>query len=100
MDSHSDFINKINAAPQDVSRPIFQDLIAKGYSDGAWRTSPSAVDAKCISLDGERFQLQDLVSNLRHDASIFEKSHVGCHCAVECDGPEGKKVVTAYGLVS
>ena len=100
MQSHQHFMGSLLGAPQDVSRPVFEELIGEGYNEGAWETNPSATDGPCVAMNGTRLSLQDLISNLQHDAPIFEKTHPGCHCGVRCTG-EGKPdvVVGAFGRV-
>jgi len=100
MHSHKDFLANLTAAPQDVSRPVFEQLIAEGYADTLWNTSASATDAACIARNLERMPLADMIANLQHDAPIYEKTHVGCTCSVTVSGA-GKPdvVVNAFGRI-
>lgn len=100
VNDHEHFLNNLTAAPQDISRPVLEDLISKGYQTVRWVSSPSAVDGKCISMDGEMFPIQEFISNLQHDAPVYEKTHVGCTCTVVVSG-EGLNdvVVNAFGIV-
>jgi hypothetical protein len=98
--SHEQFLAGLNAAPQDVSLPLLQGYVEQGYVDYVWNCSPSAVDAKCLSLDGERGAIADLLLVLMHDAPIFEHSHVGCHCSITISGPDLPDIVIgAFGVV-
>ncbi len=98
--AHNDFVKSLMAAPQDVSLPILRKLLAQGYKTVTWRTSESAMDAECISKDGDRFDLRTFISGLRHNAPIYEKTHVGCSCSVVLESP-GKKpvIVNAFGIM-
>jgi hypothetical protein len=107
VESHDSFRQSVIAAPQDVSLPVFQELLADGYDTGRWVTNPAAHDARCLSLNGNVFPLAGFLEGLQHAAPIYESrdvagvqvgGHVGCHCQVVVSGP-GKEdaVVTAFG---
>lgn len=101
MESHTQFVNKLLAAPQDVSLPILRSLFAKGYRKTKWRTNAGATDAPCISKDGDEQGLSSFISGLQHAAPIYEKTHVGCRCVIEVSGPNKPQVVvSAFGLVN
>jgi hypothetical protein len=98
VESHAAFSNRVMGAPKDVSLPILQELLSQGYDNTAWRTNAGAVDAPCISRNGDQQPLADFISNLQYEAPIFEKTHVGCGCGVEVTGPDLPMVyVTAFG---
>ncbi len=100
IDSHEKFIAELKAAPQDISLPVFQDLMAQGYVDYVWNVSPSATDAACLVKSGDRGTLIDLTqTNLQHNACIFGQTHPGCHCTVTVSGPGLPEVVVgAFGI--
>ncbi len=104
MKDHKDFVAELilEAAPQDVSTPILQKLLRQGYDLTTWRTSASAMDAPCISKDGDQLALRDFLGGLRHNAPMFEKTHVGCRCIVEVTSTKNraKKMirVSAFGI--
>ncbi len=93
----------VEAAPQDVSLPILKKLSRKGYDTGTWRTSASATDGPCIAKDGDVEQLKMYFTGLRHNAPIFEKTHVGCKCFIEVTSVKKPKLppvmVSAFGIV-
>lgn len=101
MDSHQQFLNKLRAAPQDVSLPVFQELEAQGYDKGTWVSSPSAVDALCISLNGNDYPIAEFTQNVPYDAPVYHLTHPGCSCQVQVTGPDLPEVfVNAFGRVS
>lgn len=102
MKNHNDFIAslKTEAAPQDVSLPVLEQLLGEGYDTCTWNTSPSATDGPCISMGGEVIPLADFIANLMYAAPLFEKTHVGCHCSVSVSGPGlDPREVSAFGFV-
>lgn len=96
MKPHDDFRQQVTAAPQDVSLPVLEELLADGYDTVGWHTNPGATDGPCISRDGERFALADFISGLQHAAPIFEKTHVGCKCLITVSGPGKEDVNVDY----
>lgn len=108
MESHQHFLNSISAAPQDVSLPVLQDLLGKGYDTTVWQTYPASTDPICVAKNGDRVPLADFISGLQHNAPFYEGSstgahgaHVGCRCSVLVSGPGLEDVqVNAFGLVS
>ncbi len=101
MRNHEHFRQSLFAAPQDISLPIFEALLAEGYDTVTWQTSASAVDAKCIGLNGEKFALADFISGLQHNAPIYEHGHVGDTCVMLVTGPSlPDKLVNAFGETS
>jgi len=70
---------------QDLSLPIFQNLLQMGYDFLIWHLNESEhtmIDI-CDELDGQEFNLDEFISGLQYSAPIFEKSHVGCNCWME-----------------
>ncbi len=99
MLSHEHFKKSITAAPQDVSLPVLEELLAQGYQTVVWRTNPGATDGPCIAADGNTYTLADFISGLQHAAPFYEKTHVGCRCTAVVSGPGLEdKVVTAFGI--
>ena len=100
MDSHDHYL-ELAAAPQDVSLPVFEELIGGGYMTGVWMTDPGATDGPCIAADGNTYTLPEFISGLQHAAPFYEHTHVGCKCALRCQGPGlPDVVVTAFGRQS
>jgi hypothetical protein len=99
MKTHEEFVAELMAAAQDVSLPIFQDLLRKGYTDTKWQTNAGATDVECISKDLDALPLKDFLYGLAHNAPIYEKTHIGCRCSVLVTGA-GKPdvIVTAFGI--
>ncbi len=85
---------------QDMSRPVLEDLLNQGYEVVEWDSGRS-VHSVCRELNHQQWSLQDFVSNLNHDAPIFEKSHPGdANCRVMITGPGLTTVyVDSYGNV-
>lgn len=84
----------------DHSRPVLEKLLEEGYDTTMWRTSPTAQDGKCKSLDGQQWRLEDFLAGLQHDAPVYERSHVQCTCHVVVTGPGKPEVrVNWEGIV-
>jgi hypothetical protein len=82
---------------QDLSRPVLEQLLAQGYTIVKWDSGNSR-HSQCLELNNQQWNLTDFIANLRHDASIFEKSHPGCYCKVLVTGPNLSNVfVDSYG---
>lgn len=86
---------------KDRSRSILQALLAKGYNIVQW-DSGATVCEKCGPLHGQRWDLKQFITGLRHDAPIFERSHPGCKsCSVIVYSRKSKKLkqmkVDSYG---
>jgi hypothetical protein len=107
---HAEFVNKLVAAPKDISLPILQDLLNQGYDKVTWNTNAGAVDSACLTLNNESWPLADFLQGLLHEAPIYEArqvagatagSHVGCHCVLRVTGPDLPDVmVNAFGITS
>lgn len=103
MQPHDEFAHRITAAPQDVSLPVFEELQGQGYNRVKWHTSPGATDGPCIAKNDDDWDLGEFLlgptgAGLQHAAPIYERTHVGCHCAVTVSGPGLPDViVTAFG---
>lgn len=72
--------------PQDVSREKLEILKSEGYIKVTWKMSPGTVDSKCVDLNGASWSIEDFLSQTSHDAPIYSKSHVGCHCSIIIEG--------------
>ncbi len=72
-ETHTEFIERLFGAPQDISLPIFQKLLRQRYDQTTWRTNAGATDAPCISKDGDQLPLKDFLAGLRYKAPIYEK---------------------------
>jgi len=90
----------IVSAPQDVSRPVLEDLLSRGYTDTKWVVSPGAVDAPCISRGGDTMPLAEFAVPPGYDACFYSRTHVGCKCTVTVSGPGFPDLsVSAFGIV-
>jgi len=96
MKPHDRFRQELTAAPQDVSLPVLEELLADGYDQVYWHTSPGATDGPCIAAEGPKGSLADFISGLQHAAPIFEHTHVGCRCSITVSGPGKEDVVVDY----
>lgn len=72
-------MHNIDAASQDRSLPILNQLLSEGFDEVEWKWNGQHTDI-CFDLDGQKWPLKEFISNLRHRAPIFEKSHVNCLC--------------------
>ena len=71
---------------QDMSRPILEELLNRGYSVVQWNAGQSA-HGTCLELNNQQWTLEDFLSGLVHDAPIFERSHPGDNnCSVIISG--------------
>ena len=82
MESHERYLQRILAAPKDISLPIFQGLLRKGYNMTRWQKSASAKDSACIGMNNRTEPLDEFIGGLSFAAPIYEKTHVGCTCSV------------------
>jgi hypothetical protein len=73
---------RIDGAEQDVSLKDLNDLLANGFDEVEWVWESRDRTCKCSELNGLKWTLSDFITNLRHDAPIFEHSHVNCHCHI------------------
>lgn len=71
---------------QDDSTYIFKKLLQLGYDKGIWHVNEKThtVYDICDTLDGKVVDLKELISDLEHDAPIFETSHPNCNCYILC----------------
>jgi hypothetical protein len=69
----------IDAANQDMSLSVLQELLDNGFDEVEWVGNEYEC-AQCQNLNGTKYSLADFISNLQHAAPIFEKSHVNCRC--------------------
>lgn len=97
--SHDEFLaSVVQAAPQDVSAPIFERLLSEGYTETEWVTNPGATDGPCIAKNGDKMPLIEFLANTMYNAPIYSKTHVSCKCSVRVSGPDKQDViVNAFG---
>ena len=71
---------------QDDSLPILQRLILLGYTHAIWHLHEELhkVYDICDAYDGEEIDLKEIVKDLKHNAPIFEFTHVNCLCYLWC----------------
>lgn len=75
---------------QDVSLPVFQDLLEQGYDTATFVAWSGACDY-CKKRNGMRWSLLDFISNLQYDAPIFEKAaHVNAQSNIRVSDSKGK----------
>lgn len=79
-------------AADDMSAFILQDFLAAGFREVEWRygfeewqntklwQEMGSVCPVCFALDGQRFKIEWLLSNMRHNAPKYTMSHVNCAC--------------------
>jgi hypothetical protein len=61
-------------------------LISKGYDTVQWDCGSSTCP-KCLPLHGQRWDLDQFLQGLSHDAPLFERSHPGdksCSVIIYC----------------
>lgn len=85
---------------QDLTRPILENLMQSGYQVVIWDAGNST-HGSCRELDKQQWTLEDFISNLHHDAPMFEKSHPGdINCSILVQGPDLPTVrVDSFGNV-
>lgn len=79
-------------AIDDMSAFVLQDFLAAGFREVEWRYGFEAwqntqlwremgsVCPVCFALDGQRFKIEWLLQNMRHNAPKYTMSHVNCAC--------------------
>lgn len=74
-------IMNIEAAQKDNSLSYLEELLSRGFTEVEWKSSEN--DCRiCQDLNSHKWNLQEFIDGLVHEAPIFEKSHVGCLCSV------------------
>jgi hypothetical protein len=75
-----------------MSAHILQDFLNAGFREVEWRygfepwqndklwREMGSVCPVCFALDGQRFKIDWLLQNMRHNAPKYTMSHVGCEC--------------------
>lgn len=77
---------------QDDSLYLLRRLIKEGYNKGIWTLHENHPEYDiCDLLEGRVFDLNELVSNLKYNAPIFEVSHPNCFKDTEIYTNEGWK---------
>ena len=75
---------------QDVSLPVFEDLLEQGYDTATFVAWAGACDY-CKKRNGMRWSLLDFISNLQYDAPIFEKAaHVNAQSQIKVSDSKGE----------
>lgn len=75
---------------QDVSLPVFQDLLEQGYDTATFEAHPHAC-SYCKKRNGMKWKLKDFISNLQYDAPIFEKAaHVNAQSNIKVSDSKGE----------
>lgn len=75
---------------QDVSLPVFEDLLEQGYDTATFVAWAGACDY-CKKRNGMRWSLLDFISNLQYDAPIFEKAaHVNAQSNIRVSDSKGE----------
>ena len=72
-------MKKIEAVNTDMSLQTLQELLDNGFDEVKWVGNEDECQ-QCQYLNGTKWTLEEFLSNLRHEAPIFEKSHVNCRC--------------------
>lgn len=70
---------EIHAANIDMSLAPLQELLYNGFDEVEWVGNEDECQ-QCQHLNGNKWTLEEFLSNLRYEAPIFEKSHVNCRC--------------------
>ena len=75
---------------QDVSLPVFEDLLEQGYDTATFVAHPNAC-AYCKKRNGKTWRLYQFISNLQYDAPIFEKAaHVNAQSEIKVWDSKGE----------
>lgn len=75
---------------QDVSLPVFEDLLEQGYDTATFVAHPNAC-SYCKKRNGMTWKLSQFISNLQYDAPIFEKAaHVNAQSNIKVSDSKGK----------
>lgn len=72
----------IFAKREDTTLQKLLDLQKQGYRFVKWVNTETACD-KCRQLDQKVWPISNFISNLRHNAPMFEHSHPECYCLLE-----------------
>lgn len=79
-------------ARDDMSAFVLQDFLTAGFREVEWRygfeewqntelwRQMGSVCPVCFALDGQRFKVEWLLQNMRHNAPKYTMSHVNCAC--------------------
>lgn len=63
---------------QDISTPVFEDLLEQGYNMATFVAWPGACNF-CKKMNGTTWTLQNLLDTTEYDAPIFSHSHVNAY---------------------
>lgn len=84
--------HSVFAAKDDMSAFILEDFLKAGFREVEWRygfeewqntelwRQMGSVCPVCFALDGQRFKVEWLLSNMHHNAPKYSLSHVNCAC--------------------
>jgi len=79
-------------ARDDMSAFVLEDFLKSGFREVEWRygfeewqntklwREMGSVCPVCFALDGQRFKIEWLLANMRHNAPKYTMSHVNCQC--------------------
>lgn len=89
LTNHIDKTAIVSKEGVEIDRSLYDltQLLQEGYNKVTWKRSAIACPI-CQSLHGMEWDLEDFISNLQHDAAIYEKSHPACGCTVLVSGPD------------
>ena len=75
---------------QDESLPTFQELLEQGYDTATFVAHPNAC-LYCKKRNGKTWSLRNFISNLQHEAPIFEKAaHVNAQSKIKVSDSKGE----------
>lgn len=67
---------------QDISLPVFEDLLEQGYNMATFIAHPGACSF-CKGMNGKTWSLQNLLNTTQYDAVIFSHSHVNAFSEIK-----------------
>ena len=67
---------------QDISLPVFEDLLDQGYNMATFIAHPGACSF-CKGMNGKTWSLQNLLNTTQYDAVIFSHSHVNAFSEIK-----------------
>jgi hypothetical protein len=82
----------LGEAKDDMSAFVLEDFLKAGFREVEWRygfeewqntelwRQMGSVCPVCFALDGQRFKVEWLLQNMRHNAPKYTMSHVNCAC--------------------
>lgn len=69
----------------DTSGPVLEYLLSQGYTEARWiiNTNRQTRDV-CDTLHLHIFNIADLLRGLQAGQPIYETTHPGCKCSLQC----------------